>query len=90
LIYLTLPSAREGKVRERMSLLVRFVGYQAVAMVIVGSLLATLAGLALCTLKRSRRVGVRIAIISAAIFICMVGLAALEGSPELHAYLSRI
>jgi hypothetical protein len=73
-----------------MSLLVGFVGYQVVAMIMVGSLLATVVGLALCTLKRPRRVGVRIAIISAAIFISMVGLAALEGSPELHAYLLGI
>jgi hypothetical protein len=54
------------------------------ALTIVGSALFSLIGLALCALRRTRRVGIRIAINSAAIFTCAIVYAALEGSPELN------
>jgi dolichol kinase len=67
-----------------MNFLIGFVGYQAVAMIIVGSLLATLVGFAWCALKRTRKVGRRIAVTAGLICMCVIGLAVLEGSPELH------
>jgi hypothetical protein len=54
------------------------------ALTVVGSALLGLIGLALCALRRTRRAGIRIAIYSAAIFICAIVYAALEGSPELN------
>jgi hypothetical protein len=59
--------------------------YMVEAMIIAGSALATVIGLVLCALERSRRVGVRIAILSGTIFAVAFGSAALKGSPELRA-----